>query len=130
MVGLKIDPSKLGLRKALKEYEELALRYVWGTGEAGANSREVWRHVMERLDEVGRSISRASVIFHLNRMVDQGVLGFRDATGKGGHQRVYFAMLDERGYRKYLLRTAIESMRRDFPEETEEVLGEFAGASG
>ena len=32
--------------------------------------------------------ARASIIFYLNKMVDEGVLGFRDATGKGGHHRM------------------------------------------
>ena len=63
-------------------------------------------------------------------MVDQGVLGYRDATGKGGHHRIYVPKLDENGYRKYLISTVIESMKRDFPEETMEVLRRFLSASG
>lgn len=129
MLEFKFDTSKPGLRKTLKEYEELALRHIWEVGDKGANSRETWRHVNERLGE-GRTISRASVIFHLNRMVDQGVLGYRDATGKGGHHRIYVPKMDEKGYRRYLLRTVIESMKRDFPDETMEVLREFLSASG
>lgn len=73
-----------------------------------------------------KSISRASVIFFLNRMVDQGVLDYTSATGKGGYHRVYFPVMDERGYKKFLLKTMVESMRRDFPEETQEILKEFS----
>ncbi len=124
-MSFKFDPSESGLRKTLKEYQELALRFVWEVGEEGANSGAVWRAVSERLGE-GKSISRASVIFFLNHRVDDGVLGFRDATSKGGHHRVYFAKLDEEGYRKYLLRTVIDSMMRDFPGETREVLREYS----
>ena len=82
MSGFKFDPSQPGLRKTLKEYEELALRYIWEADEAGANSGETWRNVNKRLKE-GQTISRTSIIFHLNRMVDQGVLAYREATGKG-----------------------------------------------
>lgn len=39
-------------------------------------ARADWRRVNERLGE-GRSISRASIIIFLNRMVDRGVLSFR-----------------------------------------------------
>jgi len=124
MSGLKFDPSKQGLRKTLREYQELALGFVWEVGEEGANSGAVWRAVSERLGE-GKSISRASVILFLNDMVDDGVLGFREATGKGGHHRVYVSKLDEKGYKKYILRTAIDSMMRDFPEETSEVIREY-----
>ena len=121
MCGFKFDPSKAGLRKTLREYEELALRYVWETGDEGAGSGLTWRAVNERLEE-GKTISRASIIFFLNRMLDQGVLGFRDATGKGGHHKIYITKLDESGYEKYIVRTLLESVARDFPEATDEVL--------
>ena len=35
------DPVKAGLRKTLKEYEELALRYIWSMGDEGAGTRVV-----------------------------------------------------------------------------------------
>ena len=124
MCGFKIDPSLIGLRKTLREYEELALRFIWENGEEGATSAPTWRTVNERLGE-GKTISRASIIFFLNRMVDQGVLSWRDATGKGGHHRIYVTNLDEKEYRRYVLRTVIKSMMEDFPEQTMEVLSEF-----
>ena len=31
---------------------------------------------------------------------------------------VYYPFLDEEGYVKYLIKTMVESMMRDFPEET------------
>ena len=88
-----------------------------GGGRGRVNSGETWKHVNEMLGE-SKTISRASVIFHLNRIVDQSVLGYRDATGKGVHHRIYVTKMDENGYRKYLLKTVIESMKKDFPEET------------
>ena len=124
MCGLKIDPTKTGLRKTLREYEELALRYIWENGEEGATSAPTWRAVNERLGE-GKTISRASIIFFLNRMVDQGVLSWRDATGKGGQHRIYVTKLDEIEYRRYVLRTVVKSMMEDFPEQTKEVLREL-----
>jgi len=124
MSSFKFDPSQSGLRKTLREYEELALRYIWEADEAGANSGETWRNVSKRLKE-GRTISRTSIIFHLNRMVDQGVLAYREATGKGGHHKIYYPLMDEKGYVKYLIKTIVESLMRDFPEETKEVLEKY-----
>ena len=66
------------------------------------------------------------MIFFLNDMVDDGVLGFTEATGKGGHHKVYNPKMDESGYRRYLLRTVIESMIRGFQEETRKVLKEYS----
>ena len=123
MSGFKFDPSQSGLRKTLREYEELALRFLWEIGEEGAVSGLIWRTVNEKLKPDG-SISRASVIFAMNRFVDQGVLGWRDGTGKGGHHKIYYPLMDVEGYVKYIFKTMVESMRRDFPEETREVLDE------
>ena len=124
MPSFKFDPIGHGLRKTLKEYEEVGLKYVWSQGEKGVGSGKTWRAVNEALGP-DKSISRASVIFFLNRMVDQGVLDYRTATGKGGHHRVYYPIMDERGYKKHILRTVVESLMRDFPEETKEALNEL-----
>ena len=124
MSGFKFDPSKPGLRKILREWEELALRCMWDLRGEGAISRAVWERVNEGLGE-GRSISRASIILFLEKLEGQGVLGSRDATGKGGHHKIYHPLMDEKGYRNYLLKTVIESMRRDSPEATREVLEAF-----
>jgi hypothetical protein len=85
MCGFKIDPYKTGLRKTLKEYEELALRFIWEIGEKGAGSGITWRTVNERLAE-GKTISRASIIFFLNRMVDQGARA--PGADKGSIKRI------------------------------------------
>ena len=121
MVVFKFNPAETGLRKTLREYEEIALRYIWDVGDEGAGSGKTWIHVNEQLKD-GKSISRASIIFYLNRMVDEGVLGFRDATGKGGHHRIYITKLDESGYKKYVVKTLLDSVAKDFPKETEEIL--------
>ena len=120
MSGFKFDPAQPGLGKTLKKWEELALRYIWEVGEVGAGSGTIWKNVNEQLGS-GESISRTSVIFFMNRLLEQGVLGFRDGTGKGGHHKIYYPLMDEKGYLKYLLKTMVESMKRDFPEETKEV---------
>ncbi len=128
MASFKFDPSQQGLRKTLKEYEEAGLKYVWSQGGEGVGSGKTWKAVTERLGP-DKSISRASVIFFLNRMVDQGVLDYRTATGKGGHHRIYYPILDERGYKKHLLKTVVKSLMSDYPEETKEALRELRNDS-
>ena len=121
MSGFKFDPSQSGLRKMLKDWEELALQYIWSVGEEGTISGPIWKNVNEQLGP-GKSISRASIIIIMNRLVDQGVLGYREGTGKGGHHKIYYPLMDEKGYMKYLIKTMVESLRRDFPEETKVIL--------
>jgi len=116
---LKFDPSGEGLSKVLKDYQELAMRFVWGIG-SGATSKEAWLGVNERLE--GRTASRASVINFLNAMVDEGVLGYEEESGKGGYHRVYRPGLDEARFRKHIAEMVISSLMRDFPEETRMVI--------
>lgn len=117
MSGFVFDPSEKGLKKVLKGYEELEMRFLWSVGDDGAGSRDVMEAVNERLGAEA-SMSRATFILSLNRLVDWGVLGFQDGMGKGGHHRIYYPLMDEKGFLKYLLETMIESAMRDFPEET------------
>jgi len=121
MAVFKFDPAKSGLRKTLREYEEIALRYIWSLGDEGAGSGKTCEHVNKELKD-DKSISRASVIFFLNRMLDEGVLGFRDETGKGGHHKIFTTKLDESGYQRYIIRTLLESVTKDFPKATEAVV--------
>jgi len=124
MSGFTFDPSQPGLRKTLREHEELALRYLWYEKSSGATTREVWIAVNEKLDE-GRSKSRATIINFLSAMAEKGVLRVREETGKGGYHGVYAPKLDEKEYVKYVVRTVYESFMRDFPKETREVIDEL-----
>ena len=63
MVVFKFNPAETGLRKTIKEYEEIALRYIWSLDEEGAGSGKTWEHANKELSE-GKSISRASIIFY------------------------------------------------------------------
>ncbi len=117
---LIFNPDNDGLAKVFKDYQELAVKYIWEVGERGTISREVWATVNERL--VGKTISRASIINFLNAMVDEGVLDYDERTGKGGYHRVYRPKLDEPMFKRYVARTVISSLMTDFPKETKEVI--------
>lgn len=116
-----IDSSKKGLSMVLRDYEELALKYVWMNPEKGASSRETHVHVNKNLGE-NRTISRASIINFLNRMVDENTLSYRERSTKGGMKRVYFPKLDEKGFKLLISKSIITNLLRDFPEETQQAL--------
>ena len=124
MSGFTFDPSQHGLRKTLREHEELALRYLWYEKSSGATTREVWIAVNEKLGE-GKSKSRATIINFLAAMAGKGVLGVREETGKGGYHGVYTPKMDGKEYVKYVVRTVYESLLRDFPEATGEAVEEL-----
>ena len=120
----KYDMSERALRAVLKDYQEKALRYLWRSPEVSRSSREVYEAVNESLRGVG-TISRASIINFLNAMVDEGVLGFHEITGKGGHRRIYAPELDEAGFKAFIAESLLKSFMRDFPEETKKALEQY-----
>ena len=117
------ETFKNGLETVWTEYQVITMRYLWSIeGEEGAGSGKCWEHVNIVLEKRGRSISRASIIFFLNDMVDQGVLKFVERTGKGGHHRIYSPAFDETGFREYLARHVISKLIQEFPDETKKVI--------
>ena len=120
---LVLDPSKSGFEKVLRDYQIEALRMVWGSAETGATSREVYLQVNKELEGI-KTISRASIINFLNGMCDEGVLTYEEETCKGGMRRKYFPGLDEEGFKRYIAKSVIESLLKDFPAQTKEVLKE------
>ena len=118
---ITVDTSGEGLAMVLKDYQEVALRYLWRLDGEGASSRDVWVQVNE--DLMGkRTISRASIINFLNSMVDEGVLNYTEITGKGGHRRIYSAKYDEAGFKQYIAKVVLGNLLRDFPGETRKAL--------
>jgi predicted transcriptional regulator len=121
---LTIDTASKGLAMVLKDYQEVALKYLWRLKGQGASSRDVWFQVKEDLKGV-KTISRASIINFLNAMVDEGVLNYTEITGKGGHRRIYSAKYDEAKFKQYVAKTVLGNLTRDFPEETKMALQKF-----
>lgn len=90
-----LKTSKQGLETVMKDYQEMAMRFLWERDEEGAISKDALLHVNKLLGEKGETISRASIIFFMNDMVDAGILNYTERTGKGGFHRVYFPAFDE-----------------------------------
>ncbi len=120
-LALTIDTSSEGLAMVLKDYQEVALQYLWRLDGDGASSRDVWMQVNEDL-QGKRTISRASIINFLNSMVDESVLNYTETTGKGGHRRIYSAKYNEAEFKEYVAKVVLKNLLRDFPEETRRAL--------
>ncbi|MBU1082429.1 MAG: hypothetical protein KKB59_18230 [Spirochaetes bacterium] len=83
---LKFDLAKEGLHCILKPYQVEIMKHFWRT-QKPMISREVHLHLQDVGGDVAKS--RALVINFLNYMVDEGILDYTEATGKGGHHRIY-----------------------------------------
>jgi hypothetical protein len=55
-------------------------------------------------------------------MRKMGVLKGDEKTGKGGHRWIYSPAMNESEFKQYIARTILESLMRDFPEETAEAV--------
>jgi hypothetical protein len=117
--NIEYDTAEHGLRTVLKDHQEIALRALWATPE-GLGSKAVWDRVNAELKP--NTISRASVINFLESMRKMSVLKGVDRTGKGGHHWIYSPAMNEAGFKQYIARTILESLMRDFPEETAEAV--------
>ena len=85
LTGWKLDAGQEGHRILFKDYHKGIIDILiedplksWGSGK-------MWEELKNRHIK----ISRASVIFYLNFLVEDGLARFEDATGKGGHHKLY-----------------------------------------
>jgi len=110
---MKFDLEKEGLETVLQPWQAEVMRALW-EAEDEIDSRTAYNC----LRESGTPMSRASVISFLNRMVGEGFLEYREATGKGGHKRLYRSSekaQDEEEFRRAIaeriMRKVLEEMR-------------------
>jgi len=99
----------------LRQYEKMALDIVYAHPN-GVGSGAVWSSINKMLGPE-RTISRASVIFALNRFVNAKVLGFDEATGKGGHHRLYKPIMTWSEFEELVIWRFIEKLMLIFPEK-------------
>ena len=117
----QLDTGKKGLEMFFKKWQVESLRFLWNIYPEGANSRVVHENVNESLHG---SISRASVINYLNRMVDEALLTYTETTGKGGHQRVYTMKYGETEFKQHIAGLIITKLLKEYPQETRKAISE------
>jgi len=116
---MKYDIEGEGYGTLFKPYQIETIKYLYEVGEAG--SGKVHAHLQANPDEDIRK-SRASAIFFLNDMVEEGILTYYEEPGKGGYHRVYSpAMKDEAKLKEYLVRKVVRSLSKSFPEAYAEI---------
>ena len=87
---MKFDTSKNGLNTMFRPYQVALLEHIWDLNSetrTGITSSQAYTFLWQTDDRELRK-SRASVIFSLNDMVDDGILEYEEESGKGGYHRV------------------------------------------
>jgi hypothetical protein len=59
-------------------------------------------------------------------MADERVLDYETRSGKGGMRPIYTPRMNESEFKKYVAKTMITSLLKDFPEETKTAISELA----
>lgn len=127
----KIDLNHSSLHLVFRPYEAHTMERLWADREGeekGYGSGRMWVEVNEDLDP--ETISRASVIFFLNRLVDQKVCDWKDKTGKGGHHRIYHIAMDREGYWRWLTKMTIEKLVEASEVHIKELLPVYEDGKG
>jgi len=62
------------------------------------------------------SKSRASYIFFMNEMVEEGVLEYEEESGKGGYHKVYYPKMSREQFARYIVETITDKLNEVFPE--------------
>ncbi len=113
---MKFDTSKEGLHTLMKPYQAAMMEYIWKNNEnerTGIVSREAHQYLHDTGDDELKK-SRASVIYSLDDMVEEGVLEYEMETGKGGHHRVYFPAMKPEAYKSYVNKAIMDKLKEVF----------------
>ncbi len=112
---MKFDTSEKGLLTLFKPYQAALLEHIWELNNPhriGITSGQAYEFLKDNPD----SKSRASVIFFLNDMVEEGVLTYEEESGKGGYHRVYYPKMNREQFARHVVETITDKLNEVFPE--------------
>jgi predicted transcriptional regulator len=98
---MKFDMKQEGLLTVFKPYQAALMEHIWDQNKkekVGITSGEAHQFLRDNPERK----SRATVIIFLNDMVEEGILGYEERTGKGGYHRVYYPLMDRDGFQKHI----------------------------
>jgi hypothetical protein len=113
---MRLDTSKEGLHTLFKPYQAALLEHIWklnNPSRTGITSGQAHEFLQETGDPEMMK-SRASVIFFLNDMVDEGVLDYEEESGKGGFHRVYYSKMDRKQFAEHVTKTVTDKLHEVF----------------
>ncbi len=117
---MQLNTEKNGLGAIFKEWH-LPLIDELFKGETG--SGKLYKFAKERNISTGgkgtgNPVSRASIIFFLNDLVEENILTYEFRTGKGGHHRIYKMTLTREELAHKLIGLFVNKLLEVFPEKS------------
>lgn len=117
---MKLNTDKKGLGAIFKEWHVPLIDELL-KGECGSGRLHKFTEAHDiRTGGKGssKSVSRASVIFFLNDLVEENILTYRYRSGKGGHHRVYKMLFNREELAHKLIGHFVNKLLEVFPEES------------
>jgi len=110
---VKYDTTQRGLETLYPPYlAAIADNFLERGAEFEAKSLDMWKWLRS---DLGIQISRASVINGLYRLVDDGLLAYREETGKGGHHRIYRAAMTRLEWNRHVYDVFVSHIKKNLP---------------
>ena len=117
---MKLNTDEPGLYALFKPHEAEILKQLWKVARSHKNAKGsayIYQWLVANAHKIGITYkSRATVINFLNRLVDEGVLGWKDATGKGGHHRLYYVKRNRANFENYARKTIAAKLDEIFED--------------
>ena len=117
---MKLDTDKEGLEAIFKTWAvPLIDEFLTGRSMTSGQAHKFLEKKGIKTGHKGRGIvSRTSVIFFLNDMIDAGLLEYTMGTGKGGYHRCYKMTLTLEELAHKLIDQFVNKLLEVFPEES------------
>jgi len=112
---MRFDASEKGLLTLFKPYQAALMEHIWkinNPGRTGITSGQAFEFLKDHPD----SKSRASVIFFLNDMVEEGIMEYEEKSGKGGYHRVYYPKMSKEQFARHVVDKITDKLNEVFPE--------------
>lgn len=106
MKGWKMQLWREGHNILFADYEKAIIDLMLADPLESWGSAKMHNAVRDQ----GIDISRASVIFYLNFLVDDGIAAYETATGKGGHRRLYSIPRTEDEVKKIIMTRIVDAL--------------------
>ena len=119
--GWKLDAGQKGHRILFKDYQKAIVDVLIGDPKLFWGSGDMWEAVKRRHIK----ISRASVIFYLNFLVADGLAEWDDATGKGGHHKLYRISKTWADVKRHIMIRVVEALGEGLDEDLDDVLAKW-----
>lgn len=117
---MKLDTDKKGLAAIFKDWHVSLVEELF---ERPLTSGEAYKFLEEQNIRAAKrehgTVSRASVINFLNKLVDLGLSDYDIKTGKGGQAKIYKMTLTREEFAHKIIGMFVNKLRESFPEESE-----------